>query len=57
MLRFVLAVALVVVLMVVTLKLLGHRVPVLDYPLGPMGAPVIQPQVQIQPPGYDVNLP
>jgi hypothetical protein len=55
--RFLLAVVLVLVLVVVTLKLLGRPVPILDYPIGPMGAPLIQPHIEIQPPGYDVNLP
>jgi hypothetical protein len=57
MLRFVLAIALVVVICVVTLKLLGHAVPILDYPVGPMGAPLVQPKIEIHPPGYDANLP
>jgi hypothetical protein len=26
-------------------------------PLGPIGAPMVQPRIEIQPPGYDVNLP
>lgn len=55
--RFLFAVVIILVLMVVTLKLLGHPVPILDYPIGPLGAPLIQPQIEIQPPGYDVNLP
>ena len=57
MLRFVLAVALILLLGVVTLKLLGQPVPILDYPVGPIGAPMVQPRIEIQPPGYDVNLP
>ena len=57
MLRFVMAVALIVVIGVVTLKLTGHAVPILDYPLGPIGAPMVQPKIEIHPPGYDVNLP
>jgi hypothetical protein len=57
MVRFVLAIALIVILGVITLKLLGYRVPILDYPLGPIGAPMLQPRIEIQPPGYDVNLP
>lgn len=57
MLRFILAVALILAVGVVTLKLLGYDVPILDYPLGPLGGPMIQPRIEIQPPGYDVNLP
>lgn len=57
MLRFVLAIALIVILGVITLKLLGYAVPILDYPVGPIGAPMVQPRIEIQPPGYDVNLP
>jgi hypothetical protein len=57
MLRFVLAIALIVILGVITLKLLGYPVPILDYPVGPIGAPMVQPRIEIQPPGYDVNLP
>jgi hypothetical protein len=57
MVRFVLAIALIVILGVITLKLLGYPVPILDYPLGPIGAPMVQPRIEIQPPGYDVNLP
>ena len=40
--RFLFAVVIILVLMVVTLKLLGHPVPILDYPVGPLGAPLIQ---------------
>ncbi len=55
--RFLLAVVIILVLMVVTLKLLGRQVPILDYPVGPMSAPLIELQIQIQPPGDDVHLP
>lgn len=59
--RFVLGVALVIVVAVVALKATGNRVPLLDYPLGPVGGPgggpVIGPQIEIHPPGYNINVP
>lgn len=55
--RFLLAVALLVVIFGVTWKALGHQLPIIEYPLGPFGAPLVHPQIEIHPPGYNVNLP
>lgn len=48
-------VLLVLVLVVGGLKLAGVRLPLLDYPIGPIGVeggPAV-PDIQIQPPGFD----
>lgn len=47
---------LAVVVIVGGLKLAGARVPVLDYPIGPIGVEGRgpgMPDIQIEPPGFD----
>lgn len=52
-----LVIALVAIVVVIGLKAAGMRVPILDFPLGPVGVPLTQPDIQVQPPGYDIQLP
>ncbi len=52
--RALLLLLLVVVLVVGALKLAGVRLPLLDYPIGPIGegqGPAM-PDIQIEPPGF-----
>lgn len=55
--RFLLIVALVVVLIGAGMKLAGQRLPFIDYQIGPFGGDVGVPAVEIQAPGYDINMP
>ncbi len=55
--RFLFGAVLVVLLLAVAWKATGHELPLVDYQLGPIGGPMIQPKIEVQPPGYDVNLP
>lgn len=53
--RALLLLVLVVVLVGGGLKLAGVRLPLLDYPIGPMGVDTpgpAMPNVQIEPPGF-----
>ena len=54
--RFLLIVVLVVVLIGAGMKLAGQRLPFIDYQVGPFGGTVGGPNIQINPPGYDVPL-
>jgi hypothetical protein len=55
--KTVLGLLLVLVIVAVAWKATGHELPVVDYRLGPIGGPMMQPQIEVKPPGYDVNLP
>jgi hypothetical protein len=55
--RFILGLLLVVLLLAVGWKVTGHQLPVVDYQLGPIGAPMVQPKIEVKPPGYDLNVP
>jgi hypothetical protein len=56
--RFVLGLLLVGILVAVVWKATGHDLPGIDYQLGPIGGPgPVAPQIEIKPPGYDVDLP
>ena len=48
---------LVLLIAAVAWKATGHELPVVDYQVGPIGGPMMQPQIEVMPPGYDVNLP
>ena len=54
--RFLLIVVLVVVLIGAGMKLAGQRLPFIDYQVGPFGGTVGGPNIQINPPGYDIPL-
>lgn len=54
--RALLLLVLVVILVGGGLKLAGVRLPLVDYPIGPMGVDTPgpgMPNVQIEPPGFD----
>ena len=55
--KLLLVVVLLVVLVGAGMKLAGQRVPILDYPIGPFGGSVGGPNIQIEPPGYDITIP
>jgi hypothetical protein len=55
--RFLLIVVLVVVLIGAGMKLAGQKLPFIDYQLGPLGGDVGIPAVEIQAPGYDIDMP
>lgn len=58
--KAVLALVLAVVLVGAGLKVAGARLPMIDYPIGPIGVDSPgpgMPNVQIEPPGYDLDLP
>jgi hypothetical protein len=55
--KSVLRLLLVFLIAAVAWKATGHALPVVDYQLGPIGGPMMQPQIEVKPPGYDVNLP
>lgn len=52
-----LVIGLIAIVVVIGMKASGMRVPILDYPLGPIGGPMVQPDIQIQAPGYDIPVP
>lgn len=54
--RFLLIVVVVVVLIGAGMKLAGQELPFIDYEVGPFGGSVGGPNIQIEPPGYDVPL-
>jgi hypothetical protein len=41
----------------VVMKAAGYDLPLLDYPIGPLGEGWTRPQIEVRPPGYDVPLP
>jgi hypothetical protein len=47
----------IVVVAGVGLKAAGYDLPLIDYPIGPFGEPLVRPQIEIHPPGYDVPMP
>ena len=54
--RTLLLLVLVVMIVVGGLKLAGVRLPLLDYPIGPIGIDgegPFMPDIQIEPPGFD----
>jgi hypothetical protein len=57
--RYVLTLLLVGVLVAAAWKATGHQLPVVDYQIGPLGAPgpVVGPEIEVKPPGYDVHIP
>lgn len=50
--RALLGLVALVVVVGVGLKLAGVDLPVIDYPLGPLGGELDRPQIQIQAPGF-----
>jgi|GEM_PF-6743728 len=55
--RFLLSLAAVLLVVALAWKATGHALPFVDFGVGPLGAPLVQPQIQIQAPGYNPNLP
>lgn len=49
--RLLLVFLLLLLLIAGGMKLAGMRIPILDYPLG---GPMTQPQIDVQPPGFDL---
>jgi hypothetical protein len=41
----------------VVLKAAGYDLPLIDYPIGPLGESWTRPQIEVRPPGYEVPLP
>lgn len=54
--RFLLVVVLALALVGAGMKLAGQDLPFIDYQVGPFGGTVGGPNIQIEPPGYDVPL-
>lgn len=55
--RLILGLVLVFLLLTAGWKATGHQLPVIDYQLGPIAGPVVQPKIEVKPPGYHVNVP
>lgn len=55
--KLLLGAILIIAVVVIGMKVGGMDVPILDYPINGIGNPRIGPNVEIQAPGYDVQIP